>query len=454
MTINRFLFLKVSTIFAVLILPVQIFSQEPVTDTPVVSFEEIWKKTRNVSPGQREAALEKQSAAIARDRSSRHWLPRAFAEYRYFLTNDPGAVLMSNMGQRSVSQNDFNPSTLNNPDSIRTGKGTIGIDLPLYEGGGRVAENQALARISEGKVFAEKYIQKYEFGRSAVSYGSIASLKLGRERLKALKDQVQILLAGYRDDLKSNPVEYSGILGLKALNNRLQAILDDNESRVQSERFFLEKITGNSFPENWKTQDTDILEFVEKYFSKESASGYSESYRIKEYNAYAESAREKAEGKKSVFLPTLGIFSNADVYNGERGIDHSYSAGFYVRMNILSPTEYGSVAQALSESNAAKSKAENARLQEQIERDKLFRMTATLKNNITLLRDSLVLINEQTANSFRLFSNGSIKALQLAEVLSRKTELIENLREAEEGYLSNASGLYILSSDMEIKNEK
>jgi hypothetical protein len=451
MKIKSFKSFTLMVLLAFLILPNQIFSQEPASS--VISFEEIWKKAQVVSPGQKEAALEKQSTEIARDRSARHWLPHAYAEYRYFITNDPGAVLMSNMGQRAVTQNDFNPTTLNNPDTIRAGKGTISIDFPVYEGGARIAENQALTKMNEGKIFAEKYILKYEFGTSAVSYGSISSLKLRQERLQALKDQVQLLLAGYRDDLKSNPVEYSGILGLKALNNRLKALLDETESRIQSERFFLEKITGNDFPENWNTQNADILEFVDKYFPKAAAN--SESYRLKEYNAYAESAKEKAEGQKSIFLPTLGLFSTADVYNGQRKIDNSLTAGFYVRMNIFAPTEYGSVAQAEKESEAVKAKAENARLQEQIERDKMIRMDTTFKSNIQLLRNSLTLINEQTANSFRLFSNGSIKALQLVEVLSRKADLIENLREAEEGYLSNASGLYILSSyDMVANNEK
>jgi hypothetical protein len=445
-------FLSISTF---IVIPVQIFSQEQIAASSVITFDEIWNKTQNVSPGQKEAALEKQVARIASDRSERHWLPRAFAEYRYFLTNDPGTVLMSNMGQREVTQNDFSPATLNHPGIVRAGKGTIGIDLPLYEGGGRIAESQALAKVSEGKVYAEKYIRKYEFGTSAVSYGSIASLKKKHERLNELHDKVQLLLAGYRDDFKSNPVEYSGILGLKALHNRLKALLDDNESRIQSEKFFLKKITGNSFPENWETQYVDILVFSERYFSIENVSEDGESYHIKEYRAYADSAQEKAKGQKSVYLPTLGLFSNADIYNGQHSLDHSYTAGFYVRMNIFTPTEYGSVKQAQTESEAVKAKTENARLQEQVEREKLYRMNGTLRKNIALLRDSLVIINEQTANSFRLFSNGSIKALQLVEVLSRKTDLIENLCEAEEGYLSNVSGLYILSSsDMEIKNEK
>jgi hypothetical protein len=456
MHIRYFCLAKMFLLFSILLLPGQIFSQEPIIGTSsIISFDDVWSRVLTVSPGQKEAALEKQAAEIARDRSSRHWLPRAFAEYRYFVTNDPGTVFFSNMGQRAVTQSDFSPPTLNYPDAVRVGKGTIGVDLPLYEGGSRSAENLSLSKMNEGKIFAEKYVRKYEFGTSAVSYGLLSSLRLRRERLSALKDQVQLLLSGYREDLKSNPVEYSGILGLKALNNRLKALLDENESRIQSEMFYLGTITGNSFPKNWSTGNSDILDFVEIYLPRESTADDTESYRVKEYQSYAESAKKKAEGQKSVFLPTLGLFSNVDIYNGERRTDHSYTAGFYARMNLFAPIEYGSVEQAKTESEAVKAKADNAKMQEEIERDKMIRMHATFKNNIPLLRNSLTLMNEQTANSFRLFSNGSMKAFQLVEVLSRKTDLIENLREAEEGYLSNASGLYILSTtDREIKNEK
>ena len=42
---------------------------------------------------------------------------------------------MPNMGERSVRAEDFIPNSLNNPGTSMYRKGTLGIDLPLYEGG-------------------------------------------------------------------------------------------------------------------------------------------------------------------------------------------------------------------------------------------------------------------------------------------------------------------------------
>jgi hypothetical protein len=63
------------------------------------------------------------------------------------------------------------------------------------------------------------------------------------------------------------------------------------------------------------------------------------------------------------------------------------------------------------------------------------------------MKENTTLMNELVRNSQRLFSSGSIKAFQLVDVFSRKTDLIINLADAEEEYLSVMTGIYNYSTD-------
>jgi hypothetical protein len=68
----------------------------------------------------------------------------------------------------------------------------------------------------------------------------------------------------------------------------------------------------------------------------------------------------------------------------------------------------------------------------------------TLKN-LDLLFDSNNLLNEQSKNSMKLFKSGLLNALQLAEVINRRIDVIEQKNNAELQYLDVRSRLHQLS---------
>ena len=58
-----------------------------------------------------------------------------------------------------------------------------------------------------------------------------------------------------------------------------------------------------------------------------------------------------------------------------------------------------------------------------------------MKKNLELLNDSEKLLSEQVKVTSNLFHSGAITALQLAEVLNRRVDLILNLRTLEQGLI-------------------
>lgn len=417
-----------------------IYAQEK-KDSTELQFNQIWEKVKLNSPSQKAAVSEAKAAEISKNRSGRHWYPTLYADAKAFTTNDPGLIFMSNMGQRSVTQDDFAPDNLNNPDAGNYQMGTLGINLPLFEGGARVEAAKAMEKLAEAKKFQSSSATLYEFSSAASVYGQIIVLMKNREELNAMSDRVDNVLANYQGALRSNLVEYSGILSLKSLQNRIKVHLAENEAKTAAPRSYLEKMSGNALPAGWTPSKVDSIAFSDTYLKADNISADG-SYKIKAYEAIADSAVNRAEAEKAVFMPKFGLFGETNIYNGDRDTGDSYTAGFYIKMNIVSPMDYGAVKQAELESDALKYKAKEAKLNAEIELNRLYTFSDILKKNISLMRDNTTLMNELVRNSQKLFTGGSIKAFQLVDVFSRRTDLIINLAAAEEEYLNVMAGIY------------
>ena len=78
--------------------------------------------------------------------------------------------------------------------------------------------------------------------------------------------------------------------------------------------------------------------------------------------------------------------------------------------------------------------------------DQLLESKATLEKNLVLLEKSDNLLKEQTQNAMKLFRSGMLSALQLAEVINRRVDLIDNKNKAEAQYLDVYSRLYLLNN--------
>jgi len=161
-------------------------------DTGSLEFSRIWEKVKVNSPLLKAGVSEAEAAEISMNRSSRHWYPTIYADAKAYTTNDPSVTFMSNMGQRGVTQNDFIPDNLNNPGTGNYQKGTIGVDLPLFEGGARVEAYKAMKKIAEAGKFQSSSIYINEFTTAASAYGEIIVLMKIRAELLAVSGRKRV----------------------------------------------------------------------------------------------------------------------------------------------------------------------------------------------------------------------------------------------------------------------
>jgi outer membrane protein TolC len=409
------------------------------------SFADVWKTVREHSPDIKGANHEFESAHIFEARTSRHWYPRIFAEGRAFSTNDPALTFMSQLGQRQINASDFAPQTLNQPGSNFFEHGALGIDFPIYEGGSKTAEAEASSLMAKAKALEAESAEVTQYAEVAKTYSAILSLQRQRQELQSLAQDVDATLSHYKIGTKSNPVGYSGLLGLKNLRNRIQGLLLENSSKISSFQEQI-RIVAEDLPENWTPRPENALTFIKTNLSPKKVDN--QPVQVRASRLAAEALDKAKVAERARFLPKLGLFGTEDLYAGDRGSPTSYTAGAYLQWDLFSAGNYGAVDQAAHTAAAAQARADGLSERAHIEKVGARAESVTLEKNLLLLEDSAKLLEEQTRVARNLFQNGSINALQFIEVLSRRVDLIINRTDAEHG-LAQANAILVVQAGAE-----
>jgi outer membrane protein TolC len=408
------------------------------------SFSEIWKLARSQAPDIVAADHELEGARINEVRMSRHWYPRVFVEGRAFSTNDPAQTFMSLLGQRQISPSDFAPPALNQPGSGFYERGTLGFDFPLFEGGAKVAAADASRKVTEAKSFEQRSAELAQYAELAESYSSILILRRQRAEIQNLADGVGETLSRYKIGAKSNPVGYSGLLGLKTLRNRLDGLLVENSAKSATLRNRI-RIVAKGLPENWEPRSENLQEFVSAHLTGVQTGP---SMAVRAMRSSAESLESAKDAEKARFLPKVGLFGTGDLYGGSRSAATSFTGGAYVQWDLFSAPNLGTVGQAEHVAAAAQARADGAGERAEMERSGALQSAKALDRNLALMSESAKLLEDQTTVARGLFRNGSINALQLVEVLARRADLLVGRADAELG-LAHARATLLVTSGAE-----
>jgi hypothetical protein len=268
-----------------------------------------------------------------------------------------------------------------------------------------------------------------------LSYGTIAILEKQKNKLQDLNSEISRMLKGYQLGSKSNPVGYSGLLGMKSLANRLNGILNQYEAQVRSHYAGLKEFGLND--SQWTPETIDSSNFVNRFFPIRGDS--SPSYKMESAKENVKASEQIAKMEKAKFLPKVGAFAEGAIFDGTRSSATNYSAGLYLQWSLFNPTNFGSIKEAKLKALAAAKYSEASEQQERAEKAALIENMKSLRENLVLLDDSYKILVEQSKITRTLFRNGSINALQIVEILNRRTDLILQQSDAELGLINIAS---------------
>ena len=463
-------------LFFVILFSIPLYSEkeDELFKGSVVEFSEIWNLVIENSHTLKAVSYEEKSAEIAKNRAGKHWVPRVYSDLRSYNTNDPAMNFFSTLGQRSATDADFStkstrsrisnyvdtsnnlyttpnyntlnlfaPDTLNNPGSNTYSRGTIGVDLPLYEGGSKTNISKMTEKKLEGKKKEREFSIQNEYFSSVFTYSSIVVMSNYLKKmieLNKIVDGVQ-----KRFQLKGSPIGYSGYLGIKSLQNYIKGSKEIVRAQILSLRENLEITTGKKIS-NWTPKDDNVVQFSDRYLLIQNLENENPELKItKAYKSYSEGAAIQIDAEQARHLPKVGIFGEANAYNGSRDTATSYNAGLYVQMNLLSPTDLGIIEETKQNSLAIKERVEEMKIKDKVRFNSLMRMEKSLKENLLLMNETQKLQEEQVVNSQNLFSTGSINILQLAEVLNQITEFYRKKAEVETEYLRVRSELTLFN---------
>lgn len=404
-----------------------------------ISFDKIWSSYIQNSKQMESMTYERQSAGVAEARAARHWLPRLYLNAQSFYTNDPGSILFSKLGERSITGQDFNPTIMNFPNSARHEKMDVGLQWMLYEGGLKSSLSSAARVIKISKESQEKSVASAEYSTLLQNYGRLLVLSRKKSSILPLQESLQSTLGRYQIGQSSNPLGYSGLLGLKSLKVRIQGEILMLEAQKKS---LLSEISKKAaLGEDWEPVAESLNEFIQKNIQWTNEDILEKSYSVAAQEKASEALELYSRAEKSAYLPHVGLFAENQLYNNvDTTQATSFTVGAFVKWNIYEPTQRGSVDQYLYQAKAQRSQAEGLQRDQKIMFENSQKMRMVLRDQIQLANESLSMIEEQTLISQKLFKSGLINALQLTELFSKHLDVILARAQLEDQFLQTSSG--------------
>ncbi|MCM2277876.1 MAG: TolC family protein [Oligoflexia bacterium] len=408
-----------------------------------LAFPEIWLATRSGSPAIASADAAREAAEIAQHRAARHWLPRLYAGGRTLSTNDAGMALISKLAERNVTGMDLAPLPLNEPGPQTHSRLSLGAELPLFEGGSRVALRAAAAKNAEATKLERALAERLEYARAATAHGSLILLEEQREALALLKRLTEGTLERYELGGRANPLGHSGYLGLRSLKLRLEGELSMNQAKHQAAHALLRTLAP--LPGSWSPAESRLQEHlstaIDPYLGETP-----ESLRVRSQTLLAEGLESLAGAERARFLPRIALFGEGTTSFGQGARATSYQAGIEIQWSLLNFADHGALGEARARARGQERLAAATRATEAADRAALLESGRALAAQLKLARESLQLLEQQSEIARKLFQNGQINALQLTEVFARRVDLITAKTQMEEGLLQAKTRLLTLST--------
>lgn len=410
----------------------------------VKNFSDVWSWIKADHPELKAASEELGAARSASNRSDLHWLPSLYFSGRGYSTNDPGQNFMGNLGSRAVTATDFSPDSLNRPGAHTFGLLSLGAELPIYEGG-RSAAYSSMQKFSfQARENLNSAAAVEAYSQAVSLYAGVLNSNESLASLEELKNKVSGILSRYSLGSRSNPVGYSGLLGLKSILNRIEASI--NEIKLAKAAFSNELTARtNKLSPGWEPKKDQIHPFLQSRLPDSAIHAAEDSYSLTAGNLFAEMQNSKISIERSRFLPQLGLFAEGNYFTGARDSATAYTGGVYLRWSIFNPKDFGLVDESSQQYAAAQSRFEGNRINEKLAREQSIQTLEALAENEKLLTNSSELMSEQVATASRLFQSGSLNALQLVEVFNRRADLIQQLYELHKQQIQTRTNLARIS---------
>lgn len=328
------------------------------------------------------------------------FLPNITVSHTGMTTTNPLMAFGSQLNQETISQSDFNPDLLNNPERVDNFATKIEVEQPLINLDGIYQRKAAKKKMDATALQTDRTIDHMVLEVEK----AYMQLQLAHQMVSVLESAKKAALANQKlanDSYKQGFLQRSDVLSveirLSEVNNQLQYA----KTSVINASDYLAYLLNE--PLNTIFEPTDPLE-VSVPVQEKTESVSKERADIRAMELATEAYADVLQAEKMTFLPRLNAFGSYELYDDEifAGDASGYLAGIQLQWNVFEGYKrFGKLQKSQATYDKARLEYESYVSRSEMERNRASRAVKDAENNLHLTRLAL----EQAEESLRIRSN-------------------------------------------------
>ena len=349
------------------------------------------------------------------------FLPNIRVSHTAMTTNNPLMAFGSKLNQESITESDFNPALLNDPNRINNFATKIEVEQPLVNLDGIFKRKAADSKMQATRLKSERTTDhmKLEVEKAYME------LQLAYKAVNVLEKAQEAALSNKKmamDRYKQGYLQKADILSVEVRVSEISNRLQYAKSNLENASDYLEFLMRQS--QEGILKPTDSLQ-INSLTETGDAKVSEERSDIKAMELAAEARKEMYTADKMSFLPSLNAFGSYELYDNEifQGSANGYIAGVSLSWDIFQGSK------RFGKTQKSKAEYEQARLEYE---EYVSNSTMALSNARRSLLDAQNKLNlskltmEQSEESLRIRTNRFEEGLEkTSDLLSAEAKYLE-----------------------------
>lgn len=349
------------------------------------------------------------------------FLPNISISYTGMTTNSPLMAFGSKLNQERITQSDFDPALLNDPDRIDNFATKIEVEQPLVNLDGIFKRKAADSKMEATRLKDEhtgdymKLEVEKAYMQLQLAYKAVIVLEKAREAALANQKMAS-------DRYKQGYLQKADILSVEVRVSEISNRLHYAKSNLENASDYLEFLMGES--QEGILKPTDSLQ-INDLMEAENASISEERSDIRAMELATEARKEMYTADKMSFLPRLNAFGSYELYDEDmfQGDASGYIAGIALSWDVFQGSKrIGKMQKSKAEYEQAKLEYEEYVSKSTLELNKARRALKDAENKLELSE----LAMQQSDESLRIRTNRFEEGLEkTSDLLSAEAKYLE-----------------------------
>ncbi len=348
------------------------------------------------------------------------FLPNITASYTALSTTNPLMAFGSKLNQAILTQADFNPMLLNNPNQVNNFGTKLEIQQPLLNLDG-IYQRKAAKSKMDAMHFKTERTQDYlafevdnAYMQLQLAYKAVAVLEKALEAANATKKLAD-------NSFKQGYLQRADVLNVEVRVTEVKNQLQTAKSNVQNAANYLSFLMNDTSYTTYKPSDS--LTILKTTLENKTISKNRSDIKAMEFATNAYEAMNKAD--KMAFLPRLNAFGSYELYDNKifQADTNGYLIGAQLSWDIFQGSKrFGKTQKSKSELEKSKLEYEQYINQTTLELNKAKRAFLDAENKLELTRLAL----EQYKESLRIRTNRFKEGLEkTSDILEAETQFAQ-----------------------------